>query len=246
MLATSPAGAVVKSFQEMWLEFVPFEARAFHLNMPESVPKLLKPGAEAMPASISELEVMASRLVSMIVSINELPTIKYRSRGGVAPDTEGRLSARLANLVQEGLDRYAARNPQFRPAPGGDFIICDRTCDLVAPLLHEFTYQAMCQDLLPIHHGNRYDVKGGRTVALDEQDSLWVHLRHTHIAECSKTIVAKFNQFLTENKAAVKSNSKSGASAGNDVSSLAEMKEAINALGEFQELKAQVSQQEIC
>ncbi len=230
-MATSAAGPVVKSFHEVWMEFVPFEARAFHVNMPGC--QLLRPGAEGSPACMAELEVLASRLVSLIVCLNELPVLKYRQGSGVA--------GRLANLVQQGLDRYRARNPSFHPVPGGDFLICDRAVDLVAPLLHEFTYQAMCQDLLPIHHGNRFDLKGGRTVALDENDALWVGLRHCHIADCSKAIVSKFNQFLTENKAAVKSKN----STGGNVSSLAEMKEAINALGEFQELKSQVTKNQI-
>jgi syntaxin-binding protein 1 len=232
MLATSAAGPVVKSFQEVWLEFVPFEARAFHVNMPGC--QLLRPGTESSPLSMAELETVASRLVSLIVSMNELPQLKYRQDSGT--------SARLATLVQQGLDRYCARNPSFRPVPGGDFLICDRRIDLVTPLLHEFTYQAMCQDLLPIHHGNRFDLKGGgKTVALDENDSLWTGLRHCHIADCSKAIVSKFNQFLTDNKAAVKSKTIGNTGNTGNVSSLAEMKEAINALGEFQELKAQVS-----
>ena len=217
MLATCPAGPMVKSFQEVFLEYIPFEARSFHLNMPDSFGKFLKSGAESIPGNIAELEMMASRLVSLIISLNEIPTIKYRAIGGVSPDREGKLSARLANLVQEGLDHYSSRNPNFKPVPGGDFIIVDRTVDLVSPLLHEFTYQAMAQDLLPIHHENRYDYKFSsgssgdavsRTVALDENDSLWLAMRHTHIADCSKFIVNRFNQFVSENKAAAKQSSK--------------------------------------
>ena len=220
MLATCPAGPLVKSFQEIFLEYIPFEARAFHLNMADSFGNLLRTGAESVPKNIAELEIMASRLVSLIITMNEVPTIKYRAIGGVAPDKEGKLSARLANLVQEGLDHYCSRNPNFKPVQGGDFIIMDRTADLVSPLLHEFTYQAMAQDLLPIHHDNRYDYKFSsgakaesscRTVALDENDSLWLAMRHTHIADCSKFIVDRFNQFVSENKAAVKQNAKTKA-----------------------------------
>lgn len=34
--------------------------------------------------------------------------------------------------------------------------ITDRSMDLFAPFLHEFTYQAMCNDLLDIEDGTTY------------------------------------------------------------------------------------------
>ena len=35
-------------------------------------------------------------------------------------------------------------------------IITDRSMDVVAPFLHEFTYQAMINDLLPVINGTKY------------------------------------------------------------------------------------------
>ena len=40
--------------------------------------------------------------------------------------------------------------------PRGVLFITDRTMDVFAPFLHEFTYQAMCNDLLPIDNGTKY------------------------------------------------------------------------------------------
>jgi syntaxin-binding protein 1 len=34
--------------------------------------------------------------------------------------------------------------------------IVERAMDLFSPLLHEFTYQSMCHDLLEITDGNKY------------------------------------------------------------------------------------------
>ena len=35
-------------------------------------------------------------------------------------------------------------------------VITDRSMDMVAPFVHEFTYQAMANDLLPIEDGTKY------------------------------------------------------------------------------------------
>lgn len=42
------------------------------------------------------------------------------------------------------------------PRPRGVLFITDRSMDLFAPFLHEFTYQAMCNDLLDIEDGTTY------------------------------------------------------------------------------------------
>ena len=38
----------------------------------------------------------------------------------------------------------------------GTLLITDRAMDVLAPFIHEFTYQAMANDLLPIEDGSRY------------------------------------------------------------------------------------------
>ena len=64
-------------------------------------------------------------------------------------------------MVQQNLDEYKKANPDFPkpsdpPRSRGTLIITDRAMDTVAPLLHEFTYQAMANDLLPIQDGATY------------------------------------------------------------------------------------------
>jgi syntaxin-binding protein 1 len=81
-------------------------------------------------------------------------------------------------MVQSDLDQYKKTNPDFgvsavpesamldftdyvsqKAREGrsrGTLLITDRSMDTIAPLLHEFTYQAMCNDLLPIGDGTKY------------------------------------------------------------------------------------------
>lgn len=51
---------------------------------------------------------------------------------------------------------HPGQKPSNPPRPRGVLFITDRTMDLYAPLLHEFTYQAMAEDLLPIEDGVKY------------------------------------------------------------------------------------------
>ena len=69
-------------------------------------------------------------------------------------------AARLAQFLQIDLEEYAESNPDFPPRsntrPRSVLLVCERGFDVVTPLLHEFTYQAMANDLMPIEDGKTY------------------------------------------------------------------------------------------
>src|SRR5688572_19356807 len=85
-------------------------------------------------------------------------------------------------------------------------IVLDRTLDVFAPLLHEFTYQAMANDLLHIENGRTYTYSyvgpdGGpatKETVLDEADAVWVDVRHKHMRDCIDKLMKDFNDFLGE------------------------------------------------
>lgn len=80
--------------------------------------------------------------------------------------------------------------------------------DVIAPLLHEFTYQAMANDLLNIgNDGTKYRYKfqaaGGvfedKTALLSDSDNVWTEVRHMHMKEAIDKLMGDFNKFLTDN-----------------------------------------------
>lgn len=97
--------------------------------------------------------------MSVCASLGENPIIRfYRPTENSHPARSH--ASRLAQLLQAELDEYAAGNPDFPPRsnarPRAVLLLCERGFDVVTPLLHEFTYQAMANDLLPIEDGTTY------------------------------------------------------------------------------------------
>lgn len=88
-------------------------------------------------------------------------------------------------------------------------MITDRTMDLFAPLIHEFTYQAMVHDLLPVIDGDRSSFKTvlnqgtateeEREMVLGEEDKIWLENRHLHMKDLLDKLVADFNKFRADN-----------------------------------------------
>ncbi|KAK7048040.1 Sec1-like protein [Favolaschia claudopus] len=150
----------------------------------------------------------------------------------------------LAHFVQNALDEYKKSNPDFAkptepPRPRGTLLITDRAMDMIAPFVHEFTYQAMANDLLPIEAGTKYTYKfqssvgafEDKTATLTDADTVWTEVRHMHMREAIDKLMADFNRFLEEN-AVFK---------GEGAASLNDMKEMLASLPQYQEQREKFS-----
>lgn len=151
------------------------------------------------------------KITGICVSLGELPKVRYyRPRNATHPAAV--LCSHLARFVSEELDAYARWNQNFPPPttrPQGVLLITDRSMDLNAPLLHEFTYQAMAHDVLPINNGDKPAYKTVvnqgqadeevKEMEITEKDKIWVDYRHMHMVGALQSIPNDFNKFKADN-----------------------------------------------
>ena len=129
-IKASPITTHVKSIRELGLDFTLVANDAFTTESPLSFYTLYNPKS---PSILSyELTVIAKRIVSGLVTLGEYPHIRYSLK-----------CQELGAIVQRELDALMRDAPwTFAPARA-TLLLVDRSDDVLAPLLHEFTYQSM-------------------------------------------------------------------------------------------------------
>ncbi|KAF8934377.1 vacuolar sorting protein VPS33/slp1 [Haplosporangium gracile] len=239
-LTKSPVSKYIKTLRELFMDFTAIESRVFSLESPSSFYTLYSP-AKKMELS-AEMDSIAKQLVSVIATLGDFPSIRY-FRPPETEDGKRTQSMRLAGLLQSELEAYVRSNQDMagRQQGQGTILILDRSIDITAAVVHEFTYQAMANDLLPIEDGTKFTynienadgVTEAVSVVIDESDQVFTDIRHAHIVETASTLTSKFNQFVAENEALRGDKDK--------VASLRNMKDQLANLPQFQDMKAKYS-----
>ncbi|EGY20486.1 ROP protein [Verticillium dahliae VdLs.17] len=155
------------------------------------------------------------QILGVCVTLGEYPRVRYYKPANAMHEASV-LCEHLARMVQEELDTYANWNQDYPPQtnrPASTLIITDRSMDITAPLVHEFTYQAMAHDLLPIREGEKimYHTvtdKGTPDEAeidyeITDKDKVWTDYRHQHMKDTIGRMTVDFKKFLEANPAFV-------------------------------------------
>ncbi|EGC47540.1 Sec1 family superfamily [Histoplasma capsulatum var. duboisii H88] len=232
------ARAQIADFRVMNINFFPRESHVAIFRDPWSFPTLFHPACNNLIRP--HLDDLAQKIVSICVSLGEYPIVRYY-RPKTPIHEASVLCSHLARFVQDQLDEYAKHHDDYpppSPRPRGVLYILDRSMDIYAPLLHEFTYQAMAHDLLPIKEGDKVTYKTTlnegqpneevKEMEISEHDRIWIDSRHLHMKDLLGKLVDDFNKFRADNPQF----NESGATAN-----LNTVKDMIAGLSEFTEGK---------
>ncbi|GAA6018634.1 hypothetical protein JCM10207_008988 [Rhodosporidiobolus poonsookiae] len=246
----------LQGLKELYINFHALEPRLFSLRTPHSFFSLYGPPdgpqERALQRWEDDIAWMSRSIVNTLATLGEYPLIRYYNPpssfhailgpGVAAGEAIGK---RLADRVQLEIDAYARDNSNFPPVSDpprsrGVLLITDRSMDLNAPFLHEFTYQAMINDLLDIIDGRRYRHEfvneQGKTeekeAVLNDDDKVWVEVRHMHMKEALDKLIADFKAYAGEH---------GGTFGGSGATSINDMKDMLASLPQMREVKEKLS-----
>ncbi|XP_073220764.1 SNARE-interacting protein KEULE-like isoform X3 [Cicer arietinum] len=197
----------------MNLEFFAIDSQGFITNNERAIEELFG-DEENNRKSVACLNVMATRIATVFASLREFPSVRFRAAKSLDATTmttfRDLIPTKLAAGVWDCLTKYKKTIPNFPLTETCELLIIDRSIDQIAPVIHEWTYDAMCHDLLNLE-GNKYvhEVPGKtgglperKEVLLEDHDPVWLELRHAHIADASERLHEKMTSFISKNKAA--------------------------------------------
>ncbi|POS87189.1 hypothetical protein EPUL_002201 [Erysiphe pulchra] len=241
------AKAQIAGFETITVDYFPQESQLITFRDPWSFPILYHPACNNLVREhMQSLAQKATPLIFCLITgicvlLGENPKVRYYKPRNATHEAHV-LCSHLANFVQEELDAYAKYNPNFPPQcsrPTGTIIITDRSMDLNAPLIHEFTYQAMAHDLLPMKEMDKIYYKTivnkgapdeeEKEMEIGEKDKIWVENRHRHMKDTIEKLMNDFQKFINENP--------NFTNPGGESTSLNSIKDMLAGLPQFQELK---------
>eukprot|EP01052_Picozoa_sp_SAG31_P009098 SAG31_NODE_471_length_15238_cov_14.684554_6_plen_628_part_00 len=208
----------IATLKDLNMEFIAKEDHVFSVDLPEAFHDLFSAftGEQQMMEARSKI---ASRLATVCTTLGELsPNIRYQlsSAGGVATH-----ATQVAKDLHNRLKHVQSKSAHSSERKAATVLVLDRTVDMVAPLLHELTYEAMIHDQLKedtyveetgtvkwtakLEGGG---VKRHEEILASYSDERWLKYRHRHIIDLWDEVPADLEKWRSSSAIAAGSATK--------------------------------------
>lgn len=231
----------LRALREIHMDFISAESNVFHLDMPRTLGNLFGSPPDSLCPSI-----MARKLATLCITLNEYPSIRYQGSSRYAQETATVLNRLLTDFKRANSGSFWTYGDEgHQDRDRGQLLILDRSFDPLSPLMHEYTYQAMVEDLLPVRDGGiisystetASNAKVEKEVILNDSDEFWVEQKYSHIARVIEVVREKMNDIIQNNAGAARLEKK----AGQDMS-ITDMAEAVKQLPEYRQTVSKLNQ----
>lgn len=230
----------IKTLKEVHMDFVASEGNVFHFDSPDALSRLFGDSPDVNCPST-----LARKLATVCITLNEQPSIRYMASSRFAQETATVLNRLLTDFKRANPTFWAYGEDAHQERDRGQLLILDRSFDPLSPLMHEYTYQAMVEDLLPVRDGGvisystetASNQKVEKEVILNDSDELWVEQKYSHIARVIEVVREKMNDIIQNNAGAARLEKKSG----QDMS-ITEMAAAVKQLPEYRQTVSKLNQ----
>ncbi|KAJ2033824.1 syntaxin binding protein 1 [Coemansia sp. S3946] len=237
MVKNSGITPYIKALKEMCIEYDANDSRVFLTKLVDRpFYRLYSPVVAG--GFNDELELISKKLANVCGTLKENPVVRYLLLDQeIHGDTKARPLAFLFHTEMERIrEVLPADDDSSSRRPPTELVIVDRSADPFAPVLHEFTYEAMVHDLLDIEDGNKFSYTAQlangteevKTVVLDESDPVWQEFRFQHISDAQQGILKKFQALVGSNRDIV------GMQSGERVD-LSRMRDVVNNMPQFKD-----------
>jgi len=192
------------TLQEINIDFTTVENRTFSLASVSKLPIYYWGQRELLEY---RLKTDSFKLVSLFLTLNDCPAVRF--------DSSSKLSTKFAELFYKDLTSIR-KNSEWVPNTRGCVLIVDRAIDLITPLMHEYTYQALAYDLCGNNNGeilylnnelNTRDLTPEeqdkkQLIVNENEDDIWKEYRHQHIGVVAHQLTSELKAFKKNNKMA--------------------------------------------
>eukprot|EP00536_Pseudo-nitzschia_multiseries_P007692 jgi/Psemu1/240469/estExt_Genewise1.C_1830067 len=229
-------GKRIKGLAEINVDFLVREQRSFTLDTKDTFATIFATGT-----GMRSLEVKtAEKLVTLCVTLNEYPHVRFKQSSNVCTN--------IASIFQKRMDDYVGAHlnwwyhgsnscpPGIAERDRSTLLLLDRSKDCLTPLMHDFNYQAVVNDLLKLE-GDKITYKADseeKDALLNDKDKLWVEMQGYHIAKVVNVVSTRIREMTSS------SSSKMSGNQGN--LSMGELAKVLKELPQYQEIMSKLSQ----